>query len=87
MESSDIIIELSPENSSKTIIDLTSSVYKQFGEHIRNLISETLLEMGINGVRVKAVDKGALDCVIRARVRAAACRAAETSYDWRGASK
>ena len=34
----------------------------------------TLKELGINKANVKATDKGALDCTIKARVTAAAVR-------------
>ena len=32
--------------------------------------------------RVRLVDKGALDCVIRARMACAICRCAGVPYDW-----
>ena len=39
--------------------------------------------MGIVNAAVDAVDKGALDCTVRARVLAAAYRAGEgQGYDW-----
>ena len=56
-------------------IDLQSSVAAQFGKQIKAVISETLEGLGIRDARVQAVDKGALDCTIRARVTAAAVRA------------
>ena len=42
---------------------------------IKAVIFETLEGLGITDARVEAVDKGALDCTIRARVTAAAVRA------------
>lgn len=74
-ESGDILIQLFPPEKSGIEIDLESSVARQFGEQIKKVISETLNECGIEDVRVKAVDKGALDCTIKARVTAAAVRA------------
>ena len=56
-------------------INLQSSVEAQFGRQIRALISETLEGLGIRDAHVDAIDKGALDCTIRARVTAAAVRA------------
>lgn len=56
-------------------INLQSSVEAQFGRQIRALISETLEGLGIKDAHVDAIDKGALDCTIRARVTAAAVRA------------
>ena len=39
------------------------------------MITETLEGLGVTRAEVKATDKGALDCTIRARVTAAAVRA------------
>ena len=47
----------------------------QFGRQIKAVITETLTGLGIDNAYVKATDKGALDCTIRARVTAAAVRA------------
>ena len=47
----------------------------QFGRQIKSVITETLEGLGISDAYVKATDKGALDCTIRARVTAAAVRA------------
>jgi citrate lyase subunit gamma (acyl carrier protein) len=74
MESSDIMIRLSP-GSSGIEIDLQSIVEKQFGQAIRRVIAETLDALEVHDVRVQAVDKGALDCVIQARVKTAVYRA------------
>ena len=38
--------------------------------------------MGVTRAILEMKDKGAIDCVIRARVAAALCRASETHYDW-----
>jgi citrate lyase subunit gamma (acyl carrier protein) len=83
MESSDIMINLSP-GPSGIEIDLQSIVEKQFGQEIRRAITETLNSLEVKNVRVQAVDKGALDCVIRARVKTAVYRASGHSrYDWK----
>lgn len=74
-ESGDILIQLFPPEKAGIEIELESSVARQFGGQIKKVISETLSECGIRDVRVKAVDKGALDCTIKARVTAAAVRA------------
>ena len=74
-ESGDILIQLFPPDKEGIEIDLESSVARQFGDQIKKVISDTLSENGITDVRVKAVDKGALDCTIRARVTAAVVRA------------
>ncbi|MDE6098596.1 MAG: citrate lyase acyl carrier protein [Muribaculaceae bacterium] len=75
LESGDILVELSPSDTPGLTVNLESSVAYQFGDQIRNVIRETLEELGINDAIVDATDKGALDCTIRARVTAAAVRA------------
>ena len=74
LESGDIMIQIGPVAQGLNI-ELDSSVEAQFGRQIRSLIAETLQGLGIEKAQVKAVDKGALDCTIRARVTAAAVRA------------
>lgn len=78
LESSDIQIMLS-KGTDGIAIDLESDVAKQFGNQIKKVITETLTAMGIQNAKVKAVDKGALDCVIKARTIAAAQHAAKTT--------
>ena len=73
LESGDIVIQIAPGDGLK--IDLQSSVSAQFGRQIKAVITETLEGLGIENAYVKATDKGALDCTIRARVTAAAVRA------------
>jgi citrate lyase subunit gamma (acyl carrier protein) len=85
MESSDIMIHIEP-GSGGIEIELQSIVEKQFGLEIRRAINETLAALEIKNARIRAVDKGALDCVIRARVKTAVYRASgSTSYNWQGA--
>lgn len=82
LESGDILVRIAPATSDGLNIDLESSVAAQFGAQIRSLIAETLEGLGVDKADVTAVDKGALDCTIRARVTAAAVRA--TGVDvWR----
>ena len=83
LESSDIMVTL--EGSEKGIeIELQSIVEKQFGREIRRAITETLSGLGIKNAKVKAVDKGALDCTIRARVKTAVYRAnGKAAWEWK----
>ena len=73
LESGDIMIQIAPGDGLQ--VELQSSVAAQFGRQIKALITETLTGLGIDNAYVKATDKGALDCTIRARVTAAAVRA------------
>lgn len=75
LESGDIMVQIAPAETEGLHIDLDSSVAAQFGKQIRSVIEETLTGLGVENAQVKAVDKGALDCTIRARVTAAAVRA------------
>lgn len=84
MESSDIIVRVEPREEGGVTIELTSSVKQQFGKQIERVIRETLEELGVKNAFVDAVDKGALDCTVRARTSAAVYRAAESAdYVWR----
>ncbi|HLQ39547.1 MAG TPA: citrate lyase acyl carrier protein [Tetragenococcus sp.] len=83
-ESSDIKITLEPIETNEIQIDLDSSVEKQFGKKIRQVITTTLKNLAVSGVKVTAVDKGALDCTVQARTVNAAYRAAKQDhYDWK----
>lgn len=77
MESSDIMITISPADA--LTIELSSTVEKQFGEDIRDMITKTLNDLDIKTAHIKAVDKGALDCTIIARVKTAVYRACEVN--------
>ena len=73
LESGDIMVQIAPGDGLQ--VELQSSVAAQFGRQIKALITETLTGLGIDNAYVKATDKGALDCTIRAHVTAAAVRA------------
>ena len=73
LESGDILVQIAPGEGLQ--VELQSSVAAQFGRQIKAVITETLTGLGIDNAYVKATDKGALDCTIRARVTAAAVRA------------
>lgn len=75
LESGDILVQISPSQEPSLQIELESSVAYQFGAQIKKVIAETLEGLDIADAKVRATDKGALDCTIRARVTAAAVRA------------
>lgn len=82
-ESSDIMITIGKNSGNGILIELDSSVEKQFGRQIREKIQETLTNLSVTEAKVQAVDKGALDCTIQARTVAAVYRAAnEETIDW-----
>lgn len=76
LESNDISIMLMPYDNGIEI-ELDSVVEKQFGVEIRETIKNKLEELGVKNALVKAIDKGALDYTIRARIEIAVIRAGE----------
>lgn len=74
LESSDIMVTVSPADSGVTI-GLTSTVEQYYGESIRATMAQVLEELGVENAAVEAVDHGALDCTIRARLTTAVRRA------------
>lgn len=78
MESSDAYVEIEPGQNGLNI-HLESVVLAQFGDAIENTVREVLGEQGVTDANVRVIDRGALDCVIRARVEAAVLRGKEKS--------
>lgn len=87
LESGDIQISIFPNPGNGLDIDLQSVVKAQFGDSIMATMTEVLNDFGITDAVVSAVDKGALEWVIRARMQAACCRATGTTFDWKGEDK
>jgi citrate lyase subunit gamma (acyl carrier protein) len=84
LESSDVLITVSPPTDPGIKIELESIVKKQFGNRIMAVVNEVLEGFGIKDVHVTLQDKGALDCTVRARLEAAVYRAAGISQiRWR----
>lgn len=72
MESSDVYVELEPAQTLD--IQLDSVVQAQFGQQIFEVVQQVLQEQGVEGAVVRVIDRGALECVIRARVETAVVR-------------
>ena len=72
MESSDAYVEIEP--AQELNIQLESVVKVQFGDSILNVVQDVLKENGVEKANVRVVDRGALECVIRARVETAVLR-------------
>lgn len=73
MESSDAYVEIEPGQNGLDI-HLESVVLGQFGDAIEATVREVLQEQGITDANVRVVDRGALECVLRARVETAVLR-------------
>ena len=72
MESSDAYVEIEPADSLS--VELESVVQEQFGDDIRAVVGEVLKGNGVEKAKVRVIDRGALECVIRARVETAIVR-------------
>ena len=75
MESSDVYVEIEP--GAGIDIQLESVVKAQFGDSIVQVVQEVLSDWGVENATVRLVDRGALECVIRARVETAVLRGKE----------
>lgn len=87
LESSDCLVTIEPGHGGITL-ELTSSVMNQYGRQIRSTILDTLERLQVDNAAVTVVDKGALDCTIKARVECAvyrSCEASEKNIPWGGA--
>lgn len=80
MESSDALVTIEPGTNGIELC-LTSTVINQFGNAIKATILQTLHALEIENAKITVVDKGALDCTIKARVEAAAYRARQIAED------
>jgi len=73
MESSDVYVEVEPGTQGLQL-HLESVVAAQFGAAILETAREVFQENGVENAVVRIVDRGALDCVIRARIETAILR-------------
>ena len=75
MESSDAYVEVEPAQD--LTVELQSVVQAQFGEAIEAAVRDVLAQCGVEKACVKVMDRGALECVICARVETALLRGME----------
>ncbi len=88
LESSDAMVTIEPTEEGEGItLELDSSVMQQYGRKIKEVVLETLERLEVTDARVHIVDKGALDCTLKARVECAVYRSNEKTSDlpWGGA--
>ena len=87
LESSDAQVMIEPGDGTIEL-SLQSSVMNQYGRQIKATILETLERLDVTSAKVMVVDKGALDCTLKARVECAvfrSCDASEANIPWGGA--
>ena len=88
LESSDCMVTVEP-GQGQVNLDLDSAVIRQYGKQIRKVIRETLDRLDVTNAKVTVVDKGALDCTIKARVECAVYRSNDIkdNLPWGGVIK
>ncbi len=77
LESSDAQITVEPSDSLSLSIE--SSVMNQYGRQIKAIVLKTLDELEVKNAKVTVVDKGALECTLKARVECAVYRSSGVS--------
>lgn len=85
LESSDAMVTVEPGEG--LTLELSSSVMNQYGRQIKAAVLETLERLEVRDAIVTVVDKGALDCTLKARVECAvfrSCDASDTNIPWGG---
>ena len=83
LESSDLMVKVAPSDKGTREIVIQSQVIKQFGKQIRRVVTDTLDQLAISEGSIVIEDKGALDCVIRARIQTAVLRGSGSEeLDW-----
>lgn len=75
LESSDVYVEVSPNEG--IAVEIESVVLAQFGQAIDSAVRDVLSQCEVEGAHVRIVDRGALECVLRARVETALLRGKE----------
>ena len=85
LESSDAQVTVEP-GQGRIDLNIESSVIHQFGRQIRATVLETLKRLEVSDAKVTVVDKGALDCTLKARVECAVYRSNEITENllWGG---
>ncbi len=88
LESSDAQVTLEPGGQGIQL-EIQSNVKAQYGRQIEACVRETLANLNVDNVKVTVVDKGALECTLKARVESAVYRAADinSGFPWGGAIK
>ncbi len=85
LESSDAMVTVEPGEG--IVVELSSSVMNQYGRQIKATVLETLERLEVKDAKVTVIDKGALDCTLKARVECAvfrSCDASAANIPWGG---
>lgn len=74
LESNDALVTIRPIEEDGISIEIESIVKAQFGHRIEETIINTLNKLNVDKVFIKVQDRGALDCVLEARIETAVLR-------------
>lgn len=86
LESSDAQVTIEPSENGIEL-SLESSVMNQYGRQIKATILDTLDQLEVRNAKVFVVDKGALECTLKARIQCAvyrSCEVSEKNIPWGG---
>ena len=72
LESSDAMVTVEPSNILE--IEIESVVMAEYGQQIKQIAQQTLQQLGVTTAKVHISDRGALDCVLSARLQTAVYR-------------
>lgn len=87
LESSDAMVTVEP-GCQGIELELSSSVMNQYGRQIKETVLAVLERLEVKDAHITVVDKGALDCTLKARVECAVFRSCDASNEkipWGGA--
>lgn len=88
LESSDAQVTVEPAEGLE--LHIQSSVLNQYGRQIKKTVLETLQRLEVSDAKVTVIDKGALDCTLKARVECAvfrSCGRSAANIPWGGVIK
>ncbi|MBO1304531.1 citrate lyase acyl carrier protein [Enterococcus sp. 669A] len=79
LESSDAQVTIEPSTNGLELT-IQSSVMNQYGRQIQKVVLETLENLQVKDAAVIVIDKGALECTLKARVECAVFRSGDASH-------
>lgn len=80
LESSDAQVTIEPSNNGLEVT-IESSVMNQYGRQIKATILEKLKDLDVDQAKVSVIDKGALECTLKARIECAVYRSSDSSAE------
>ena len=83
MESSDLLVKVAPSDNNAREVVIHSEVIKRVTKQITRVVSQTLDKLAVSEGSIVIENKGAFDCMIRARVQTAVlCVCGTEELEW-----